>query len=400
MLGTRDYEIAIELSEDTLRRYGLTLEQVSTIVRNSSLDLPAGDLKTPSQDIVVRTAGQRYTAAEFAAIPVLTTEDGAVIALGDIADVIDGFEEADQAGQFNRKPGVLVAVFKADSEDALSIAEAVHAYVKEQRSRLPQGIDLSVWADTSPIIRGRLQLLTNNGLLGLLLVMLCLWFFLNVQLAFWVAAGLPVAFMTAFWFLDLYGSTLNMITMFACIMALGILVDDAIVVSENIYSHWRRGKHPVRAAIEGAHEVAIPVLAAVATSMAAFLPLLIMEGILGKFIAVLPVAMMAALLASLVECLIIMPPHLAHSLPQGGRETASTRGWRRRTQRVRQAIDTAVDRCITRVYVPILRRMLTYRIVVAAAALAILLLALGVVGGGHINFFSFRKPIPKPFWPA
>ncbi|MDH3599247.1 MAG: efflux RND transporter permease subunit, partial [Candidatus Tectomicrobia bacterium] len=391
VLGTRDYEIAIELSEETLRRYGLTLDQVSTIVRNSSLDLPAGDLKTPSQDIVVRTAGQRYTAAEFAALPVLTTEEGAVITLGEIADVIDGFEEADQAGQFNRNPGVLVAVFKADAEDALSIAEAVHAYVEEERPKLPQGIDLSVWADTSPIIRGRLQLLTNNGLMGLVLVMLCLWVFLNLRLAFWVAAGLPVAFMTAFWFLDMYGSTLNMITMFACIMALGILVDDAIVVSENIYSHWQRGKHPVRAAIDGAHEVAIPVLAAVATSMAAFIPLLMMEGILGKFIAVLPVAMIAALLASLVECLIIMPPHLAHSLPSGDRMAVSARGWRRGSQRLRQAIDTVVDRCITRVYMPVLRRMLAFRVVVAAAALAVLLLALGMVGGGHINFFLFPK---------
>jgi multidrug efflux pump subunit AcrB len=160
--------------------------------------------------------------------------------------------------------------------------------------------------------------------MGLGFVMICLWVFLNWRLAFWVAAGLPVAFMAAFWFLDLYGSTLNMITMFACIMALGILVDDAIVVGENIYSHWRRGKPPIRAAVDGAHEVAVPVIAAVATSMAAFVPLLMMEGILGKFIAVLPVVMIAALLASLIECLIIMPPHLAHSLPQGERDTAST----------------------------------------------------------------------------
>ncbi len=391
VIGTREYEIAIELSEETLRRYGLTLDQVSALVRNSSLDLPAGDLKTPSQDIVVRTAGQRYTAAEFAAIPVLTTEDGTVLALGDLATVIDGFEEADQVGRFNGQAGVLVAVFKADREDALSISEAVQAYVKEEQGRLPEGINLSVWGDTSPIIRGRLELLTNNGLMGLVLVAVCLWVFLNFRLAFWVTVGLPVAFMASFWLLDIYGGSMNMITMFAIIMALGILVDDAIVVGENIYSHWIRGKSPIQAAIDGAYEVAIPVLAAVSTTIAAFIPLFIMEGILGKFISILPVAVVTALIASLVECLLIMPPHLAHSLPRINPEAQVAQGWRGRSQRLRRMIDGAVDALIKRFYLPILRRLMSFRVVVAAAALAILLIALGVVAGGHINFFLFPK---------
>ncbi len=391
LFGTRDYEIAIELSEATLRRYRLTLDEVSQIVRNNSLDLPAGDIKTPTQDIVVRTAGQRYTAAEFAAIPLLTTEDGTVLTLGEVANVVDGFGESEHIGRFNGQPGVLVSVVKTEREDALLIAETVHNYVAEQRTRLPAGLSLSVWADTSPIIQGRLNLLTQNGLMGLVLVWCCLWAFLNLRLAFWVAAGLPVAFMGAFWLLDLYGSTLNMITMFACIMALGILVDDAIVVGENIYSHWRRGKHPVQAAVDGAHEVAIPVLAAVGTTIAAFLPLFMMEGILGKFIAVLPVAMVAALIGSLVECLLIMPPHLAHALPAPGHHLQPARGVRGVTRRLRQAIDAAVDGCITRVYIPVLRQAMAVRLVVAAAALAVLLIAMGVVLGGHIDFFLFPK---------
>jgi HAE1 family hydrophobic/amphiphilic exporter-1 len=389
--GTRDYEISIEVSETALRRYHLTFDQIRDIVRRSSLDLPAGDLKTPSQDIVVRTAGQRYTGPEFEAIPLIMRSNGTLITLGDIAQVIDGFEEADRLGRFNGQPGVLVSVFKSNEEDALAIADTVRNYVAEKGPLLPPGLSLSVWADTSRVIRGRLQLLTNNGLMGLVLVILCLWLFMNLRLAFWVAAGLPVAFMGAFWLLDLHGSTMNMITMFACIMALGLLVDDAIVVGENIYSHWRRGTHPVRAAIDGASEMAMPVIAAVLTTVAAFLPLFLMEGILGKFIAVLPVAMVAALLISLFEVFIILPPHLAHSLPPPDQQRAPQRRWERWTQRLRQDIDAAIDWQITRVYLPVLRRAMELRLVVVAAAVAVLLLMLGLVLGGHINFYLFPK---------
>jgi multidrug efflux pump subunit AcrB len=388
LYGTRDYEISIEVSEATLQRYGLTFDQVRDIVRRSSLDLPAGDLKTPTQDIVVRTAGQRYTGAEFAAIPLIVRPNGTVLTLGEVARVIDGFEEADRLGRFNGQPGVLVSVFKTNDEDALAIAETVRNYVAAQKPHLPPGLSLSVWADTSRIIKGRLRLLTNNGLIGLVLVLLCLWLFMNLRLAFWVAAGLPVAFMGAFWFLDMHGSTLNMITMFACIMALGILVDDAIVVGENVYSHWRRGKHPIQAAIDGTHEVAIPVISAVMTTIVAFLPLFLMEGILGKFIAVLPVAMVAALLTSLLESLLIMPSHLAHSLPVSEKSPQRRRWW---GHRMRQGIDAAVSWCIERGYYPLLQRAVELRLVVIAAALAILMLMLGLVLGGHVNFFLFPK---------
>ena len=391
VIGTRDYELSIEIPEATLRRYGLTLQRVRDIVRSNSLDLPAGDIKTREQDIVVRTTGQRYTAEEFAVIPLLTAADGTVITLGKVAQITDGFEDADLQGRFNGQPGVLVAVFKTKEEDALAIAETVRNYVAKRNAVLPDGLQLSIWADTSHIIKGRLRLLTNNGLMGLLLVGISLWLFLNWRLAFWVAAGLPVAFMGAFWLIDVYGSTMNMITMFACIMALGILVDDAIVVGENIYSHWRQGKSPVHAAVDGASEVALPVLAAVATTIAAFVPLFIMEGVLGKFIAVLPVAMLAALIASLIECLVIMPPHLAHSLRPHTQGDARTSAVQRLALAMRRRIEWVVDGLITRVYLPLLRRTLEWRAVVAASAVAILMLALGLVGGGHVDFFLFPK---------
>lgn len=389
--GTREYEIAIEIAEATLRQYGLTFDQVRDLVRRSSLNLPGGSLKTPTQDIVVRTAGQRYTGQEFATIPLITRHDGVVITLGEVARVVDGFEDADRLGRFNGQPGVLVSVFKTNDEDALVIADTVRRYVAEKQAQLPPDLSLSVWADTSHVIKGRLQLLTNNGLMGLLLVVLCLWLFMNFRLAFWVAAGLPVAFMGAFWLLDLYGSTMNMITMFACIMALGLLVDDGIVVGENIYTHWRQGKHPVQAAIDGAYEVMPPVISAVLTTIAAFVPLFLMEGILGKFIAVLPVAMVAALLTSLLEVIVIMPPHLAHSLPLPESSTVRHRGVKQWAQQWRQRTDAALTWCITRAYVPALRHALEFRLVVAAAAIALLMAMLGLVLGGHVEFFLFPK---------
>lgn len=388
--GARDYEIAIEVSEAMLRRYHLTFEQIRDTISRSSLELPAGDIKTKTRDIVVRTSGQRYTAPEFEAIPLLARPDGTVIRLGDVARVFDGFEETDRVGRFNGQPAVLISVFKTNDEDALAISETVRQYVETHSSRLAPNLALSVWADTAPFINGRLRLLTDNGLLGLLLVFCCLWLFLNLRLAFWVAAGLPVAFMGAFWLLELYGATLNMITMFACIMALGLLVDDAIVVGENIYAHWQRGKTPVQAAIDGAQEVIIPVICAVLTTIAAFLPLFTMEGVLGKFIAILPVAMVAALLTSLLEVVVIMPPHLAHSLP-GRHAIASPHRLTRWARRLRQGIDRTVTRFITRLYVPLLARVLTYRLVLCAACLTILLLMLGLLVGGHIEFLLFPK---------
>ena len=388
LVGTRDYEISIEVSEESLRRHGLTFEEIRQVVQRSSLNLPGGSIKTPTQDIVVRTAGQRYTGLEFALVPLLTRPDGTVITLDEVAQVSDGFVDAWRIGRFNGTPSVLVAVFRTNEEDALVISDTVRQYVAEQAPRLPEGLSMSVWADDSAVTKSRLELLSRNGLQGLFLVLLSLWLFMNLRLAIWVATGLAVALLGGLWILILYGGTLNMITMFAFIMALGMLVDDAIVVGENIYSHWRRGKPPVQAAIDGAGEVAVPVIGAVSTTVAAFVPLFIMEGILGKFVAVMPVAVVAALLGSLLECMVILPPHLAHALPAAGYQ-APRRGLRRLAQRIRGGIDGGLEWFIERVYMPLLRRAMAWRLVVAASALAILMLMFGLLLGGHLDFELF-----------
>ena len=388
LVGTRDYEISIEVSEQSLRRHGLTFEEIRRVVQRSSLNLPGGSIKTPTQDIVVRTAGQRYTGLEFALLPLLTRDDGTVVTLDEVARVSDGFVDAWRIGRFNGTPSVLVSVYRTSEEDALVISDAVRAYVAEQAPRLPEGLAMSVWADDSAVTKSRLELLGRNGLQGLFLVLLSLWLFMNLRLAFWVAAGLVVALLAGLWILILYGGTLNMITMFAFIMALGMLVDDAIVVGENIYSHWRRGKPPVQAAIDGAGEVAMPVIGAVSTTVAAFVPLFIMEGILGKFVAIMPVAVVAVLLGSLLECMLILPPHLAHALPEQGYQQRR-RGVLRLAQRVREAIDGALDWFIDRVYMPVLRRAMAWRLVVAASALSVLMLMFGLLLGGHLSFELF-----------
>ena len=388
LVGTRDYEISIEVSEESLRRHGLTFEEIRQVVQRSSLNLPGGSIKTPTQDIVVRTAGQRYSGLEFALLPLLTRPDGTVVTLDEVARVSDDFVDAWRIGRFNGTPSVLVSVFRTSEEDALVISDTVRQYVAEQAPQLPEGLSMSVWADDSAITKSRLDLLSRNGLQGLFLVLLSLWLFMNLRLALWVAVGLVVALLAGLWILILYGGTLNMITMFAFIMALGMLVDDAIVVGENIYSHWRRGKPPVQAAIDGASEVAVPVIGAVSTTVAAFVPLFIMEGILGKFVAVMPVAVVAALLGSLLECMVILPPHLAHALPEGGYR-APKRSLRRLAQRVRDGIDGTLDWFIERVYMPSLRRAMAWRLVVAASAVAILMLMFGLLLGEHLSFELF-----------
>ncbi|MFQ5895753.1 MAG: efflux RND transporter permease subunit, partial [Nitrospinota bacterium] len=299
------------------------------------------------------------------------------------ARVVDGFEDSDKSGRFNGKPAALIVIFKTEDEDALGIAEKVRNYVREKRLRIPLGMHLTHWADLSRLIQDRLDLLLRNGRIGLLLVFLSLWLFLNVRLSFWVALGLPVALMAALGFVAFSGGTLNMLTLFAFIMVLGILVDDAIVVAENIYTHVRRGEGFLTAAVEGCAEVALPVIGTVTTTIVAFVPLLFVEGMIGKFMAILPVAIIAALTASLIESLFILPSHLAHWLrpPREG-----TRG-----ARARARIEGALEWWIRRVYAPSLRFCLEARYLVLASAIALFAVTLGFAIGGHARFLFFPK---------
>ncbi|NIV46298.1 MAG: AcrB/AcrD/AcrF family protein, partial [Gammaproteobacteria bacterium] len=274
LLTARPFEISIEVSEESLRRHGLTFDQVANAVRRSSLDLPGGSVKTEGGEILLRTKGQAYRGHEFADLVLLTRPDGTHLRLGEVATIVDGFAETDQAARFEGQPALLISVFRVGEQDALEIADTVMAYADNADRWLPAGINLTAWNDQSKLLRGRRDLLVKNGLTGLALVFLSLALFLRFRLAFWVAVGLFIAFMGTFWLMPALDVSINMISLFAFILVLGIVVDDAIVVGENIYTHQHRTEEGLRGAISGAREVSLPVVFAVMTTVAAFLPLL------------------------------------------------------------------------------------------------------------------------------
>jgi multidrug efflux pump subunit AcrB len=385
--GARDYEISIEISETELRRYGLTFENVARAVSRASLDLPAGVLKTPSGEILLRAKGQRYTGREYEDIPLISLPSGAFIRLGQVATIIDGFEDVDRFSRYKGQPAVTVPVMKTGNEDVIEVAEATSSYVEHKRAELPEGIGIDTFGDSATMVRDRINLLLKNGSQGFVLVFLVLWLFLRWRLAFWVALGIPISFMGGFWVLHAQDATINMLSLFAFIMALGIVVDDAIIVGENIHAHHRRGSPPSRAAVEGAAEVGWPVVISVLTTIVAFSPLFFVSGIMGKFIAVIPLAVVATLAVSLVEAFLILPSHLKESL----QKQDARGGLKQRASHVRQRIDQAVQNFIERRYLPFLKSALDRRYLTVALALGVLIISTGLITGGRIPFIVFPK---------
>jgi multidrug efflux pump subunit AcrB len=311
VVGVRPYEISIEVPEENLRRYGLNFDQIATAVRNSSLDVPAGSVKTSGGEVLVRTEGQKYYGPEFKKIIVLARNDGTKLRLGDIATVRDDFEDADLFSRFDGQRAALVKVYRVGDQGALDVADTVDRYIEEKQYLLPDGISIATWQDTSALLRGRMDLLKRNAYIGLGLVFVCLLLFLNVRLAFWTTMGIPISFLGAFWLLPRFDVSLNMISLFAFIMSLGLVVDDAIVVGENIFACQRRGMGRIKAAIRGVREMAAPVTLAVLTTVFAFIPLAYLTGVFGKFMRVIPIVVISVLMVSLVEALLILPAHLS-----------------------------------------------------------------------------------------
>jgi multidrug efflux pump subunit AcrB len=331
IIGSRDYQIDVEIPESTLRKYGLTLGEVAAIIRRQNLELPGGTMKTDSQEVLLRGKNKRTVGRDIAEIPLLTQPDGVVLTVDDLGTVRDEFVDTTAISRVNGRPGLVISIDKTASEDLLRIVGEVKDFVASTREpggyQLPDGYELATWADRSLMVEDRLRLLAKNGVQGLILVLLVLALFLELRVAFWVALGIPVAMLGACSVLFWGGQTLNMLSMFAFLMALGVLVDDAIVVAENVYAHRERGKSLTQAAIDGAYEVLPSVVAAVTTTIVAFVPLLFVPGVMGKFIAVMPVAVIAMLALSLVECTFILPCHLVHGEHGGG--GVRRRIWRR-----------------------------------------------------------------------
>ena len=382
--GVRNYEVSIEVPGRSLQAHGLTLDDVAAAVRRGSLDLPGGSLRTEGQDILVRVGGQRDEGAEFARIVVGSDVDGAELRLGDVAEIRDGFTESDLVTSFNGQPAAFVHVFRAGDERVTHIAESVRRYLSEELEPvLPRGVDYGLWLNEADLLQSRISLLVRNGLVGLLLVLLALTLFLDLRLAWWTAAGIVMAFTGAFFFMSLLGVSLNMMSLFGFILAIGIVVDDAIVVGENIFAEREKGGSGVEAAVRGTTRVATPVLFAVLTTVVAFTPLLVIPGSVGKFLYAIPAVVITVLLLSLVEVLFIVPRHLAHGPPRRERPAVGVAAVLHRLQgAIRRGLQAFIEGPLDR----IVRFSVERWGLALLGSLAALLLAVGLAAGNHIRF--------------
>jgi multidrug efflux pump subunit AcrB len=384
LTAARPYEIAIEISEEALRRYGLTFDEVAQAVRLSSLDLPGGSIKTSGGEISLRTKGQAYRGKEFENLILRSAADGTRLKLGDVATIVDGFAETDQSSRFNGEPTVLIQVFRVGEENALTVANTVKDYIAEAQMRLPEGIHLTTWQDDSLLLKDRLNLLLRNGRAGFILVFLALALFLRLRLAWWVTVGMIISFFGAFWAMPNFDVSMNMISLFAFITVLGIVVDDAIIVGENIYTHLERGEAGLKAAIKGAQEVAIPVIFAVLTTVAAFSPLLSVAGFMGKIMRVIPIIVIATLLFSLIESLFILPAHLSHLSIQ--KEKNRRRGPRKWWGNFQDRFAARLQHFTDKYYRDTLDLALRWRYLSISLGVGLLILTIGLVAGGRIKF--------------
>ncbi len=387
----RPFEISIEVAEQTLRRHGIDLEAVAQAVRASSLDLPGGSVKTGGGEILLRSKGQAYNRNDFEDIVVLTRNDGTIVRLGEIADVLDGFEDTELRGRFNGDPSVMIKVSLVGDEDALEAAQAIKDWIGPFQSSLPQGVSATIFADESLELVIRLAVLARNGMSGMLLVFVVLALFLRFRLAMWVAAGVPIAFTGALMLFPILGLTINTMTVMAFILVLGILVDDAIVIGESVHTAETTGLDQIDAAIQGTQAVFTPVIFGVLTSIAAFIPILIVPGRMGAFFGTIAIGSIACLVFSLVESLLILPSHLAHrrvseSTTQGG-SNAFSRAWRK----FQGTLSDGLERLAHVHYGNVLDRAIEWRYASVAIAVGVLILTAGLGASGRLRYQFFPQ---------
>ena len=377
--GERKFQIDVEIPEKTLREYGLTLTDVSRRIRLRNLELPGGTIRDQGETYLLRGKDKRVLGEEIAAIPLITRADGVVLTVGELGQVKDEFVDTTSISRINGLPGLAIDVNAASREDLLAMADAVKNYVKQKE--LPPGYKFSTWGDSSIEVRDRLDLLVRNGMQGLILVFVILSMFLDLKLAFWVALGIPISLLGACAVLWQFDQTLNMLSLFSFLIALGIVVDDAIVVGENVYAHRAMGKSPMQAAIDGTIEVVPSVFSSVATTVFAFVPMFFVTGVMGKFFAVMPLAVIAILLVSLLEASFVLPCHLAHG---SGKPSSLTSGLNRFTNWV-------LDTFIARIYQPVIRFCIGNPAITVSMAISFLLLTASLVSSGTVPSIFFPK---------
>jgi len=384
ILGSRPYEISIEVSEFTLQAYDLTLAEVAGAVRRGSLDLSAGAIRSEAGDILVRTKGQAYIGRDFEEIVVRTNPDGTRVLLKDIAQIRDEFVETDAFSEYNGKPAISIRVLSVGNQSELDISKTVRDYVERKAETLPDDIQVATWADVSYYLKGRLDLMVKNLIMGAVLVFLTLALFLRLKLAFWVMVGLPIAFMGAFFLMPVVDVTVNMLSLFGFILVLGIVVDDAIVIGESAYTNIRAKGHSVENIVEGVHRVLVPATFGVLTTIAAFLPILLVTGISGQFFAAIGWVVILCLSFSLVESKLILPAHLAHM---------KIRHYEKDTHNVfirfQRFFSEGLHHFIDNVYSPLLERAVRRRYLTLSIFVSLLILSIGLLAGGILRFVFF-----------
>lgn len=382
--GVRDFELAIEVSEKTLLEYGLTFADVATAISNSSLNLSAGAIRTAGGEVLIRTEGQSRTTDDFASIPVISSADGTRVTLGELASINDGFDELSLAQAFNGRSSIEVDVYRAGNQSAITVADEVKNYLEDAQLTMPENVTLGYWRDRSRTVKARLATLNKSAVQGGLLVILLLALFLRPSVAFWVFIGVPVSFMGGLAMMPSIGVTINLISLFAFILVLGIVVDDAIVTGENIYSHMKRNPNRLQAAIDGTQEVAIPVTFGVLTTVAAFMPLLMVEGVRGKIFAQIPMIVIPVLLFSLIETKLVLPAHMKHlNFHKPERPNILSR--------LQRKVADGLEWMIRHWYQPCLAACMRQRYLTLSVFAGAAIIVFSLVTAGHVKFIFFPR---------
>ncbi len=404
VVGARDYEVSIELSEAKLKEYGLTFEQVVSAIRGSSVDLPGGSIKAESGNILLRTKGQAYFEHDFESIVLLTFADGTRLSLNDIAVINDGFIEREDLSTFDGKNSVSIRVDAVGDDNTLKIAEQVKKYVEQKKQDLPSSVSIAYWGDASYYLQGRLDLMSNNLLVGAFLVLLALTLFLEFRIAFWVMVGIPVCFLGAMAMLPLpmFNVSINMISLFGFILVLGIVVDDAIIIGESAYSEIEKRGKSAEAVIAGAKKVAMPATFGVLTTIAAFTPMLMVGGAQAPIWGSIAWVVVLCLIFSLVESKMILPSHIVNmdtkpwDPDRKGIFYSMGRACSNGLKSVRLSVSNVMNRFIYNTYQPFVERCIRHRYITMASFFAMLILMFGVLGGGFVRWVFFPN-IPSDF---
>ena len=383
--GGRDFEVKVAIPLEKLRMYGLTLEQVARIIGQSAVEIPGGKLDTASGEILLRIDNRRDWAEEFGRIPIITTSRGTTVYLEDLAEVSEGFEDSSRLATYEQQRSMILMVYRVGKQTPIGVSEATYAAMPDITADLPPSINWKITSDRSEIYKQRLHLLMKNAFIGLTLVLVLLSLFLELKLAFWVTMGIPISFLGGLLFLPVFGVSINMISMFAFIIALGIVVDDAIIAGENIYEYRQRGLSYVDAAIEGAKDVAVPITFSILTNIVAFMPLMFVPGVMGKIWKVIPLVVITVFVISWVESLLILPTHLAHSSQRKGNPL------RQLLSRYQQAFGRTFNWFVEHIYGSLLDRVLHFKLFTVALLIAALLITFGYVSSGRIGLILMPR---------